>query len=426
MDKVFEFIDNFYPTLSKENFEFHFSDHLFRKNEVENSKKIKATIIVKNHNDVLSMFYYSFDDYDQNADYVERVAIIDEKTHFKFICNSTSQCFEQDPEVFVFAIRKLFRDKLINLLNEFTHMDLSTLYPLLKGNDRSELIQLIDLAINEYSKLKSNIILIDNEDDKLLGRKAELSRNLVDEPDLHFLIDLKAVLLKHPDFLSSTKEVIALDESDFDDIINTNNCVYVKKTIYVIKTTQLRERIDGIKTFVSELNNLCAYLPSSISLELFRKNERDYAINNTDLKLIEINVGGILTKHNKLYAYDDSIKNYILDDTFSDLIPRFDGKGNIEFRDTNFIKYKDAVSAADLIYFENRLLAETFLSKIKTIDDARKRSHLMTMIAELNNDISSSEIDNMARKIIFGQEMLKEIQRTLHLELEKLQDIDVI
>ena len=203
MDKVFEFIDNFYPTSSKENFEFHFSDHLFKKSEVENSKKIKATIIVKNHNDVLSMFYYPFDGYEQSADYIERVAIIDEKTHFKLICNSTSQCFELDPEVFVFSIRKLFRDKLINLLNEFTHMNLSTLYPLLKGNDRSELIQLIDLAINEYSKLKSNIILTDDEDDELLGHKAELSRDLVDEPDLHFLIDLKAVLLKHPDFLSA-------------------------------------------------------------------------------------------------------------------------------------------------------------------------------------------------------------------------------
>ena len=133
-----------------------------------------------------------------------------------------------------------------------------------------------------------------------------------------------------------------------------------------------------------------------------------------------------MLKHNKLYAYDDSIKNYILDDTFSNLIPRFDGKGNIEFRDTNSIKYKDVVSSADLIYFENRLLAETFFSKIKTIDDARKRSILMAMIAELNNDILSSEINDIARKIIFGQEMLKEIQRTLHLELEKLQDIDVI
>ena len=50
----------------------------------------------------------------------------------------------------------------------------------------------------------------------------------------------------------------------------------------------------------------------------------------------------------------------------------------------------------------------------------------MTMIAELNNDILSSEINDIERKIIFGQEMLKEIQRTLHLELEKLQDIDVI
>lgn len=426
MDKVFEFIDNFYPTSSKENFEFHFSDHLFKKSEVENSKKIKATIIVKNHNDVLSMFYYPFDGYDQNANYVERVAIIDEKTHFKLICDSASLCFEQDPEVFIFAIRKLFRDKLINLLNEFTHMDLSTLYPLLKGNDRSELIQLIDLAISEYSKLKSNIILTDDEDDELLGHKAELSRDLVDEPDLHFLIDLKAVLLKHPDFLSSAKEVIALNEVNFNDIINANNCVYVNKTIYVVKTTQLCEQIDGIKPFVRELNNLCSYLPSSILLGLFRKNERDYAIKNTDLKLIEINVGGILTKHNKLYAYDDSIKNYILDDTFSNIIPCFDGKGNIEFRDTNSIKYKDVVSSADLIYFENRLLAETFFSKIKTIDDARKRSILMAMIAELNNDILSSEINDIARKIIFGQEMLKEIQRTLHLELEKLQDIDVI
>lgn len=427
MDKVFEFIDNFYPTSSKENFEFHFSGNLFRKNEAENSKKVKDTIIVKNHNDVLAMFYYPSNEYDINAEYIERVAIIEDKTHIKLICDATSQCFEQDPEVFVFAIRKLFRDKLINLLNEFTYMDSPSLYPLLKGSDRSELIQFIDLAINEYSKLKASVAPIeDNEDYELLGRETGLWRELVEEPDLHFLMDIKEILIKHPDFLSNVKEVIPLNETGFNDIIiNASNCVVANKTIYGLRVTETRKPIGSIKTFITELNSLFNYLPSSTFLNLFRKNEYDYAINSIELELIEINVGGILTKHNKLYAYNNGIKNYILDDSFSDLTPHFNGNSNIEFRDADFIRYNGVLSE-NYIYFENRALAERFFSKIKTIDDARKRKALMEMIAELNNDMSSGVINDIIRKITFGQEMLKEIHDTLNLEFEKLQNTEVI
>ena len=66
-------------------------------------------------------------------------------------------------------------------------MELTTIQPFLKGNDRSELIGLIDLAINGYCKLKASVYL--SEDDDFLGDKNESSKNskeLVEDLDLHF------------------------------------------------------------------------------------------------------------------------------------------------------------------------------------------------------------------------------------------------
>ena len=208
MDKIFEFIDNFYPTLPKENFEFRFNSDLFRKTDPDFSKKNKITIIVKNHNDVLPMFFYS-DDNDSGVWERDIAAFINDKDHIKLICDPESESYTLNPEVFYFSICKLFRDKLMDLLNEFIYLELTTLQPLLKGDDRSELIRLIDLAINEYNKLKLSVI---SDEDDFLEHKNQSDKKfkkLVEDVDLHFLMDIKEILIKHPDFLSNTKEVVA-------------------------------------------------------------------------------------------------------------------------------------------------------------------------------------------------------------------------
>lgn len=153
MHNVFKFIDHFYPTSPKENFEFCFYGRLFSKNERRIPQKDKITIIVKNHNDALPMFcYFNYGDFGETA------AFIEDKTHIKLICEPETEFYSLSPEIFHFSICSLFREKLIDLLNEFTDLELTTIQPFLKGNDRSELIRLIDLAINEYNKLKLSVI----------------------------------------------------------------------------------------------------------------------------------------------------------------------------------------------------------------------------------------------------------------------------
>lgn len=167
MHNVFKFIDHFYPTSPKENFDFCFYGSLFRKNVPDIPHKEKIHIIVKNHNDALSMLCYF-----SNDDLGETAAFIEDKTHIKVICDPTSECDSLTSEVFHFSICKLFRDKLMDLLNEFTYLELTTIQPFLQGNDRSELIGLIDLAINEYRKLKASVYL--SEDDDFLADKTNL------------------------------------------------------------------------------------------------------------------------------------------------------------------------------------------------------------------------------------------------------------
>ena len=190
MDYVLEFIDNFYPTLPKENFEFRFNSSLFRKNDPDVSKKNIITIIVKNHNDVLSMFFYS-DKKDSGVWERDIAAFINDKDHIKLICDPESESYTLNPEVFYFSICKLFRDKLMDLLNEFTDLGLTTIQPFLQGNDSSELIRLIDLATNEYLKLKASVYL--SEDDDFLSHKNQSDKKSI---FLQKFVDILKKLIK--------------------------------------------------------------------------------------------------------------------------------------------------------------------------------------------------------------------------------------
>ena len=421
MDDVFEFIDNFYPTSSRENFEFRFNSDLFRKNDPDVSKKNKITIIVKNHNDVLPMFFYS-EDKDSGVWDCDKVAFLEDKTHIKFVCAPESECYTLIPEDFHFPICRLFRDKLINLLNEFTYLELTTLQPLLKVGDCSELIRLIDLAINEYNKLKLSVIS-DDEDDSLAHKNQSNKqfKKLIEDVDLHFLMDIKEILIKHPDFLSNTKEIVAFDDSAFKkSIIDTNECQYNRRIIYSLNAVNSKKPIANIGDYIKELNDLCNYLPNYPELKLFRKNEWHYSLKEIELELKEINVGGILTKHNKFYSYGGSIQDYILDGIVSEIAPYIDDTDSLDF------KFRGSASRSyidlfldDKLYFLDRACALSLLTNIKKLNDARKRVSLMKMIGDLSNDSSSNLLADIERKISWGQEMLREIRRTLVLELEK-------
>lgn len=428
MDKVFEFIDNFYQTSPKENFEFRFNSDLFRKNDPDFSKKNKITIIVKNHNDVLPMFFYS-ENKDSGVWDCDKAAFLEDKTHIKFICDPESECYTLVPEVFHFSICNLFRDKLINLLNEFTYLKLTTLQPLLKWGDCSELIRLIDLAINEYNKLKLSVIS-DNEDDFLeyKNQSDKKFKKLVEDVDLHFLMDIKEILIKHPDFLSNTKEVVAFDNSAFkESIIDTNEYQYNRKIIYSLNAINSKKPIASIGDYIKELNDLCNYLPNSPELKLFRKNEWHYSLKEIELELKEINVGGILTKHNRFYSYDSSIQDYILDGIVSEITPYIDDSDALDFkfRGSTSRSYID-LFLDDKLYFLDRACALSLLTNIKKLNDAHKRASLMKMIGDLSNDSSSNLLADIERKISWGQEMLREIRHTLVLELEKNQETNVI
>ena len=167
------------------------------------------------------------------------------------------------------------------------------------------------------------------------------------------------------------------------------------------------------------------YLPASPDLNLFRKNEYYYLINDIEVELEEIKIGGILTKNNKLYAYDDSIRDYILDDVFPELKPYVDDKGKIKFKGGNFYTYAELFKD-DKLYFLDKFCAESLLAKIKKLDDACKRGDLMKMISDLSNDKSSALLADLERKIASRQEILNAIYHTLVLELEKVQDTNVI
>lgn len=423
MYNVFKFIDHFYPTSPKENFEFCFYGRLFSKNERGIPQKDKITIIVKNHNDALPMFcYFNYGDFGETA------AFIEDKTHIKLICEPEMEFYSLNPEIFHFSICSLFREKLMDLLNEFTYLELTSIQPFLKGNDRSELIGLIDLAINGYRKLKASVYL--SEDDDFLGGKNQSSKNskeLVEDLDLHFLMDIKEILIKHPDFLSNTKEVIAFDNDTFKEVvIDTNTCQYTNKTVYSLKAINSRKPITSVKTYIDELNDLCNYLPKSPDLNLFRKNEYHYSINDIEFELKEIEIGAILTKDNKLYAYDDTIREYISDDIVSEIKLYLDDSGlKFTFRDTNIQSYIDLFTN-DKFYFLDKILAESLLADIEKLNDSCKRHSLMKMIDDLCNDTSSNLLADIERKINWGQRMLCEIRQALVFELEKNQDINVI
>lgn len=423
MHNVFKFIDHFYPTSPKENFEFCFYGRLFSKNERGIPQKDKITIIVKNHNDALPMFcYFNYGDFGETA------AFIEDKTHIKLICEPETEFYSLSPEIFHFSICSLFREKLIDLLNEFTDLELTTIQPFLKGNDRSELIRLIDLAINEYNKLKLSVI---SDEDDFLEHKNQSDKKfkkLVEDVDLHFLMDIKEILIKHPDFLSNTKEVVAFDDSAFkESIIDTNECQYNRKIIYSLNAVNSKKPIANIGDYIKELNDLCNYLPNSPELKLFRKNEWHYSLKEIELELKEINVGGILTKHNKFYSYDSSIQDYILDEIVSEIAPYIDDSDALDF------KFRGCASRSyidlfldDKLYFLDRACALSLLTNIKKLNDARKRDSLMKMIYDLCDDSSSNLLADIEQKISWGQEMLREIRQALVLELEKNQDMNVI
>lgn len=423
MHNVFKFIDHFYPTSPKENFEFCFYGRLFNKNERGIPQKDKITIIVKNHNDALPMFcYFNYGDFGETA------AFIEDKTHIKLICDPEMEFYLLNPEIFHFSICSLFREKLMDLLNEFTDLELTTIQPFLKGNDRSELIGLIDLAINGYRKLKASVYL--SEDDDFLGGKNQSSKNskeLVEDLDLHFLMDIKEILIKHPDFLSNTKEVIAFDNDTFKEVvIDTNTCQYTNKTVYSLKAINSRKPITSVKTYIDELNDLCNYLPKSPDLNLFRKNEYHYSINDIEFELKEIEIGAILTKDNKLYAYDDTIREYISDDIVSEIKSYLDDSGlKFTFRDTNIQSYIDLFTN-DKFYFLDKILAESLLVDIKKLNESCKKHSLIKMIDDLYSDTSGNLLDDIERKINWGQRMLYEIRQALALELDKNQDTNVI
>lgn len=366
--------------------------------------------------------YFSYGDFGETA------AFIEDKTHIKLICEPETEFYSLSPEIFHFSICSLFREKLIDLLNEFTDLELTTIQPFLKGNDRSELIGLIDLAINEYRKLKASVYLSEDDDflvDKNQSRKH--SKELVEDLDLHFLMDIKEVLAKHPDFLSNVKEVVAFDCSSFEEnVIDAHECQYTNKTIYSLKAINSRKPITSVKTYIDELNDLCNYLPKSPDLNLFRKNEYHYSINDIEFELKEIEIGAILTKDNKLYAYDDTIREYISDDIVSEIKSYLDDSGlKFTFRDTNIQSYIDLFTN-DKFYFLDKILAESLLVDIKKLNESCKKHSLIKMIDDLYSDTSSNLLDDIERKINWGQRMLYEIRQALALELDKNQDTNVI
>ena len=241
-------------------------------------------------------------------------------------------------------------------------------------------------------------------------------------------MDIKEILIKHPDFLSNTKEVIAFDNDTFKEVvIDTNTCQYTNKTVYSLKAINSRKPITSVKTYIDELNDLCNYLPKSPDLNLFRKNEYHYSINDIEFTLKEIEIGAILTKHNKLYAYDDTIREYISDDITSKIKPYLDDNSGLEFkfRDSNIQSYIDLFTN-NKFYFLDKFLAESLLVDIKKLNESCKKHSLMKMIDDLYNDTSGNLLADIEQKISWGQEMLREIRRTLVLELEKTQDTNVI
>lgn len=240
-------------------------------------------------------------------------------------------------------------------------------------------------------------------------------------------MDIKEVFAKHPDFLSNVKEVVAFDCSSFEEnVIDAHECQYTNKTIYSLKAINSRKPITSVKTYIDELNDLCNYLPKSPDLNLFRKNEYHYSINDIEFKLKEIEIGAILTKHNKLYAYDDTIREYISDDIISEIKPYLDDSGlKFTFRDTNIQSYIDLFTN-DKFYFLDKVLAESLLADFEKLNDSCKRHSLMKMIGDLSNDTSSNLLNDIERKINWGRRMLCEIRQALVLELEKIQDINVI
>lgn len=223
------------------------------------------------------------------------------------------------------------------------------------------------------------------------------------------------------------KEVVAFDCSSFEEnVIDAHECQYTNKTIYSLKAINSRKPITSVKTYIDELNDLCNYLPKSPDLNLFRKNEYHYSINDIEFELKEIEIGAILTKHNKLYAYDDTIREYISDDIVSEIKSYLDDSGlKFTFRDTNIQSYIDLFTT-DKFYFLDKILAESLLVEIKKLNDACKSGALMKMIDDLCNDRSSNLLTDIEVKINWGQRMLYEIRQALALELDKNQDTNVI
>jgi hypothetical protein len=63
---------------------------------------------------------------------------------------------------------------------------------------------------------------------------------------------------------------------------------------------------------------------------------------------------------------------------------------------------------------------------IKKLNESCKKHSLMKMIDDVCNDTSSNLLNDIERKINWGQRMLCEIRQALVFELEKNQDINVI
>ena len=259
------------------------------------------------------------------------------------------------------------------------------------------------------------------------NQSSKNSKELVEDLDLHFLMDIKEILIKHPDFLSNTKEVIAFDNDTFKEVvIDTNTCQYTNKTVYSLKAINSRKPITSVKTYIDELNDLCNYLPKSPDLNLFRKNEYHYSINDIEFELKEIEIGAILTKDNKLYAYDDTIREYISDDIVSEIKSYLDDSGlKFTFRDTNIQSYIDLFTN-DKFYFLDKILAESLLVDIKKLNKSCKKHSLIKMIDDLYSDTSGNLLADIERKINWGKRMLYEIRQALALELDKNQDTNVI
>ena len=63
---------------------------------------------------------------------------------------------------------------------------------------------------------------------------------------------------------------------------------------------------------------------------------------------------------------------------------------------------------------------------IKKLNESCKKHSLIKMIDDLYSDTSGNLLDDIERKINWGQRMLYEIRQALALELDKNQDTNVI